>query len=434
MPVRSGKKPLAIATTEFSRWKPLSLAKGSGAPGLSSTTETFQTWQGFGGCFNELGWIALQKLGSSQREAVLESLFAPSADLRFTYCRLPVGANDYADSWYSLNETPGDFAMKRFSIDRDKGCLIPYIKAAKKYRKAITLFASPWSPPTWMKNPPVYNYGRFVREKKYLDAYALYFVKFIKAYERAGIAVDHVHVQNEPCADQKFPSCLWSGAEMRDFIRDHLGPAFKKHGVKAKIWLGTLNSDDYNGYANTVLSDPACRQHIEGVGYQWGGRHAIERTSRAYPDMQLIQTENECGDGKNTWEYALYIFDIMRSYISSGASAYVYWNMILEPGGRSSWGWNQNAMVTIDPKKKAAIFNHEFFIMKHAARFIVPGAKRIGLTGSWCSNSFAFVNPDKSEVYCVCNPLANKRVLTIKTGSGIFKTTMEPRSVATIVV
>jgi len=185
---------------------------------LELNGQSYQAIEGFGACFNELGYIALNKITEDKKEEVMKSLFDPS-ECNFTYCRLPMGASDYAASWYSLNETKGDYAMDTFNIERDKGCLIPYIKDAEKYSGKLNLFASPWSPPTWMKFPEVYNFGTLIWEERNLKAYALYFKKFIEEYEKEGIKIDQIHIQNEPIADQKFPSCVWSGERMRDFSK-----------------------------------------------------------------------------------------------------------------------------------------------------------------------------------------------------------------------
>jgi glucosylceramidase len=421
-----------ISSSPATQWKtrPVSPAR-SGSIDLSVTEEQFQSWEGFGGCFNELGAVALAGLPLAAQQRVMHLLFDPRG-CDFSLCRVPIGASDYACDWYSCNEQAGDFGMKRFSIKRDTKCLIPYIKKAQRIQPRIQIFASPWSPPAWMKNPPVYNYGTFIRERRYLSAYALYFLKFVKAYRKEGIPVTQVHVQNEPVADQKFPSCLWTGAEMRDFIRDHLGPLFKRAMPDCEIWLGTLNTGDYNGFPNTVLSDDKARRFISGVGFQWDGKHAVQRTAQSWPQMRLMQTENECGDGRNTWEYAFYIFDLLRHYITNGVNAYVYWNMLLPPGGKSTWGWLQNAMITIDPDTRKITCNPEYFVMKHFAHFIKPGAIRLGTEGRLSGNAVAFRNPDASIVAVINNPFAGEQRVTLAIGGVRVGALLEAQSIATL--
>jgi glucosylceramidase len=389
-------------------------------------------WRGWGGCFNELGWRALEALPDDARADVLDDLFGPGDGCRFSFCRLPVGASDYAESWYSLNETPGDLAMERFSIERDRACLIPYIRAAGRRRADMTLFASPWSPPTWMKRPPAHNYGTLIWEPDYLRAYALYFLKFVRAYRKEGIEIAQIHPQNEPNSDQKFPSCLWTGGRMREFIRDYLGPLFASEQEPCEIWIGTIERPDYNRWANLILSDPAARACVSGVGYQWAGKGAVHQTHRSWPDVPIIQTENECGDGRNTWQYARYVFSLIHHYVTNGAVAYVYWNMVLAEGGESTWGWRQNSMVTVDAAAGRAARRPEFYVMKHCSRFIEPGARRLGLGGPWAGNAVAFANPDGARAIVVLNPFEDERAMTLREGPHLLTVPLAALSLNTL--
>lgn len=405
---------------------------------LELNGKSYQTIEGFGGCFNELGYIALNKVSKDKKEEVIKNLF-DKEECNFTYCRLPIGANDYAASWYSLNETKGDYEMKNFSIDRDKECLIPYIKDAEKYSEKLNLFASPWSPPIWMKFPEVYNFGKLIWEEENLKAYALYFKKFVDEYEKEGIKINAVHIQNEPIADQKFPSCVWSGKEMRDFIKRYIGPLFEESKMDTEIWLGTLNSpyDDYgddnwkfgqyNNFANTVLSDKDARKYVRGVGYQWGGKHALMQTKVAYPEMKIIQTENECGEGNNSWEYAEYVFNLMWTYLMNGACAYTYWNMVLEEDGVSTWGWKQNSLITVT-KDKEIHYNPEYYLMKHFSKYVKPGALMKGLRGDFAGNALAFENLDGSIVLELLNPFDEAQEVTFKLENINYNFTVKPHS------
>ena len=139
----------------------------------------YQALRGFGGCFNELGWLPLQTVTEEERDQIIKELFSPD-EMNFTFNRAPVGANDFADHWYSYNETDGDYEMEHFSVEHDEQTLIPYIHRAQEWQPNMQLFSSPWSPPTWMKRPKAYNYGRLVQTPENLKAYAKYFVKYIK--------------------------------------------------------------------------------------------------------------------------------------------------------------------------------------------------------------------------------------------------------------
>ncbi len=392
-----------------------------------------QRWRGFGGCFNELGWIALSALGHAARQEVLGSLFDQELGCRFNLCRLPIGASDYAAEWYSHDEVDGDFTLEHFSIARDRQFLIPYIDAAMRFMPKLALFASPWSPPTWMKFPKAYNHGTLIRQPEYLRAYARYFLKFVQAYRAEGINIHQVHVQNEPLADQKFPSCVWSGAQLRDFIRDYLGPLFRAELPDCAVWLGTLNTDDYDGFPHLVLRDADTRAFVGGVGFQWAGKGAVQRTHESWPDVPLMQTENECGDGENSWEYARYVFGLLRHYLSNGVEAYTYWNMVLPAGGQSTWGWKQNAMISIDMDTCEVHYNPEFYLMKHLAHFVRPDAVRLGLSGPWTGNALAFANPDGERVVVIANPFAEPHSVTFAGEHGNMTLLLEGYSFNTCV-
>ncbi len=411
-----------ISTTEKNAWQEQLPSRENNNPDftLQLGEAAGPEWQGFGGCFNELGWIAMSSLDEADRQAILKLLFSDDG-CGFSLNRMPIGASDYAASWYSLNEHDGDFAMEHFSIRRDEQHLLPYIRAAMAYAPAMQIFASPWSPPTWMKYPPVYNYGRLIKDQRHLKAYALYLLKFVQAMRQAGIPVTRLHVQNEVLADQKFPSCQWSGEELRDFIRDHLGPAFEQAAETAEIWLGTINGPGdadpmtvFNNYPNRVLMDPAARRYVKGIGYQWAGKYSVQQTRAAWPEVPIMQTENECGDGANSWDYAIYVFGLLRHYLANDVCGYTYWNMVLEDDrGMSTWGWRQNSMISVDSGRKSYRLNPEFHLMRHFSRFIRPGARRLNIAGSAAGNAVAFAS-GADRVVEMLNPYPEPVTLQIE--------------------
>ncbi len=133
---------------------------------------TFQQIEGFGTCFNELGWTSLSELSDADRESIMQELFEPGKGANFTICRMPVGANDFSREWYSYDETDGDFTMENFSIDNDRETLMPFIKDAKKYRPDLAIWASPWSPPSWMKYNKHYASTSSLRMANMAEMYA----------------------------------------------------------------------------------------------------------------------------------------------------------------------------------------------------------------------------------------------------------------------
>lgn len=401
---------------------------------------------GFGGCFNELGWEALKLLSPEKSNELMNVLFDKKG-ANFHYNRFPIGASDYSSGFYSFNETEGDFEMTNFSIARDKNCLIPFIKKAQAINPDMTFTASPWCPPTWMKtnhhyasaSSPQYNNlpqemqsvtgtTGFKMLRGYLEAYSLYFSKFLKAYKEEGIKVTDLHVQNEVIAEQIFPSCIWTPEDISLFISDYLGPRLEKEHGDVNIWLGTLNVGNPD-YVRRALNEKVMK-YIKGIGFQWAGKNAIATVHAEYPNLPLVQTENECGNGENNWDSALYTWNLLKTYINGGAKAYVYWNFVLENPGISYWGWKQNSMVTIDVNTHEITFHPEFYLMKHFSHYIQKDAYKLKLSGY--NDALAFYNPDGSCIIVVSNPSDKPEKFSIKVDNKHIELILKANSFNTI--
>lgn len=451
-------------STEQAQWteRDVTAVDPGSLPGLLTLTDDwFQTMTGFGACFNELGWEALKTLSEADRQLALKKLWGPE-ELGLTYNRVPIGASDYGDGWYSHNEMPWDFPQANFTLARDEGNLIPYIKAAQAYMDTGSdrqyLFASAWSPPTWMKlnhlSPQAYSEcgpGPFGLNKtdEMQSSYALYLSKFVTEYGKRGINVTSVMVQNEPYAGGcNYPKCEWTGAAMRDFIKGYFGPLFaEEHGPDAAFpsesWLGTLNTDNFTESAQTVYEDKEAAKYTAGMAFQWAGASIIARAHEEWPHLPLIQSENECGDGQNTWEYALHhIFNRYHAFIAGGASAYVYWNAVLDgpSHGASHWGWHQNSMVSV--WNGSVVLNPEYYLMKHFSHVVRPGAQRVGVTGDpyWSGgtqglgNALAFLSTAGELIVVLVNADVRARNLTVVASGEAYAMLVPPKSLNTFVL
>ncbi len=407
---------MIITTTQDKKWQKGNTTDKSGIK--LSFGEKKQKIRGFGTCFSELSALALNELDPKEKEAILDELFGENG-CNFNYCRTPIGASDFATDFYSYNETPGDYEMKHFSIERDKKLLLPLILEGVKRQSEMQMFASPWCPPLWLKTHPVYSFGVFNKTEENYKAYALYFKKYIEEYLKNGVPLVHVHPQNEPCSNQVFPSCVWHGDELTEFIGGYLGPMLEGSGVD--IFYGTINGPEggdryawtkYCDYLGHAMKDERARKYIKGVGYQWAGKFAVPQTRDDFPELEIIQTESECGDGKNTWDRMLEVFGLMRHYFRFGVSAYVYWNLALQKDQPSTWGWRQNSLVSVHEGK--ATYTPEFYLMKHFSHFVKRGARYIRLNGEYSSACVAFENPDGKRVIVAYNPYQAEQTITVE--------------------
>lgn len=412
-----------------------------------------QVVEGFGACFNELGWDALSRVEEGARDGILRELFGPGEGAQLSLCRMPLGANDFSRDWYSYDETPGDFALAHFDIGNDLDTLVPFIRAATAHRPDLRLWASPWSPPTWMKTNghyaaalPVPHWGvdnglspeqvghegtdMFVLEEPYLAAYAAYFGRFVDAYRELGIDIEMVMPQNEFNSPQIFPSCTWTPEGLARFLR-HLGPEMSRRGVE--VFLGTLERGD-DRLAGVLLDDPEVAVGIAGVGLQWYGKQAVTALHRLYPGLRIYQTEQECGDGRNDWRHARHAWSLMKHFFGNGANAYTYWNIALLEGQPSRWGWRQNSLVMVDPETGVPRFTYEYQVLKHASAYVRPGARVIdtwSITGH--DNQLVFRNPDGSLVIAVQNDLGEDLTVRFLIGDRMIAPTLPADSFNTIV-
>ena len=448
-----------VTTTEDSPWVDQTLPEMHAPTEIPDLiidiTTPLQIVEGFGGSFNELGWDALAILDTAQRDEVMRALFAPGYGTSLSLCRMPIGANDFSRDWYSYDETEDDFALAHFSIERDRETLIPYIRDAQRYQPDLRIWASPWSPPTWMKTNGHYacapanpllgeidnsiNVDQIRREgtdtmrqdDEYLAAYARYFGRFVDAYDAEGIRVGMVMPQNEFNSAHPFPSCTWTPQGLTRFIR-HLGPVMTERGVD--IFLGTLERGNEE-LLEDALSDPVAGPAIAGAGFQWAGRGAIAGTGSRHPRLRLYQTEQECGTGSNDWVYARYAFTMLRHFLTNGANAYMYWNLALQEGGRSTWGWAQNSLVVVDPERAEYRFTHEYWVLRHVSEFVQTGAHLLEVvTISGHDKILAFRNPDGGLVLVVHNDMRTPQRVQAMIGADVLDVLLPADSFNTLTI
>jgi glucosylceramidase len=381
---------------------------------------TYQTWDGFGGAFNELGWSYLSTQ-ALQQEA-LELLFGEDG-IHFAWGRIPMGSSDYAVDRYTLNETANDTAMANFSIDRDKQKLIPYIKAAQEINPKLRFWASPWTPPTWMKSSPyqspgnpvnAFDGGSMKSDDATLKAFAQYFVKFIAAYAEQGIKVDFVAPQNEPNYSQNYPSCIWSPSTFTTFVGKYLGPALATANPTAEIMLGTMSNNGGNAdvaVANAALADATAKGFFKAIGVQWGMSDAnqVNNLKSKAPGIPIWLSEHKCGGqpganvaaAPNDFNYAKESWGYIRDAIKNGLTAYNSWNMVLDKGGKGNDNtrvWAQNALLIADSGQLTK--TPAYYVFRHVSQFVATGAKRIEASGG---DAIAFKNPDGSLVAVMYN-------------------------------
>ncbi|WPR71135.1 hypothetical protein SLW70_14500 [Flavobacterium sp. NG2] len=340
---------------------------------------TFQKMEGIGGAFNEIGGEALLSLKKEQQQELMRNLFAADR-AGFSFCRTAIGASDFGIDAYSYAMVPNDFKMEHFSIERDQKYVLPYLKSALQENPALTLFASPWSPPGWMKlsgemEGLKQKPNQLIDDSKIYKAYALYFVKYLEEYEKNGVKIDRICIQNENDANTKYPSCVFPAKEMVAFANDYLIPAFKKNRVKTAIYAGTFRA----ALGMDVLDFTQCKntKKLAGVGIQYTDSRLLTDAKTFMPNLKLFHTEGNCYNGENSIEQAKNRLEEVASYINSGSTTFTYWNMILNETTKSGWDWTQNSLININRKTAEIQYNPDYNAMYIISKFIQPGDIRI---------------------------------------------------------
>ncbi len=311
----------------------------AGATVTIDDEQTFQSIVGFGGAFTEAAAYTLARMSPERRAEALTAYFHPDKGIGYTLCRTHINSCDFSLGNYAYNEVPGDMELKHFDISRDRRWLIPLIKDAMAVPGAdFRIYASPWSPPAWMKTSGQMNYGGELKRECY-PAWALYFAKYIKAYAAEGIDIWGVTVQNEPAAVQTWDSCIYSAQQERDFVRDHLGPTLHKHGLAdVNIIVWDHNKDIIFERAAPILSDPEAAKYVWGVGFHWYSGDQFDhlaKVHKAFPDKKLLFTEGcqEGGVHLNSWAVGeRYGHDIIGD-LNNWTVGWTDWNMVLDERG-----------------------------------------------------------------------------------------------------
>jgi glucosylceramidase len=376
---------------------------GSRYIGVDEKT-TCQEIDGWGACFNELPWEAICKLSQADRDSVMRALFDPETGLKFDYCRVPIGMSDYAVTPYTNADTPGDYAMEHFSIDRDKLRLIPFIKAAMAFQPGLRIWGSPFTPPPWMKTWNTYWGARMKTDTLIYNAYALYLEKFVRAYRDEGIRFCALHLQNEPdIVGTNWLGCAWSPEAFRDVIKSYLAPKFKHDDIPVETWCGIIGPhDEYpHEIIPAVMDDTAANSFCTGVSVLFSTR-ITKYVSDTWPDKRVLLAEIPSGNGSNDWPYAEEVWHYILPYFQNGATGVMQWNMADAKNGTSNEGKPMCALITVDTTERTFTRTPHYYLIKHFSFYVKPGAYRIATTGDF-SDRIAFRNPDGQNILIVGN-------------------------------
>ncbi|MBV9987549.1 MAG: glucosylceramidase [Chitinophagaceae bacterium] len=401
-------------------------------------SEQYQSIDGFG--FTLTGGSAqnIMKMSAGARSALIRELFAADSDhIGTSYLRVSIGASDLSDHVFSYDDLPAgqtDTGLVHFDLGPDKADLIPVLKMILRINPSIRILGSPWSPPVWMKTNGDARGGSLLPQ--YYGVYARYFVKYIQAMRREGIRIDAVTVQNEPLHPGNNPSLLMPASEQGLFVKEYLGPAFRKAGIDTRIIIYDHNADKPD-YPISILNDPAARKFIDGSAFHlYGGRiEALSKVHDAHPDKNLYFTEQWVGaPGNYSKDIAWHVEQLIIGATRNWSRNVLEWNLASDPqynphtdrGGCTSC----LGAVTIDHDNITR--NPSYYIIAHAAKWVRPGSYRIGSNMPEGLPNVAFRTPAGLLVLIVENTGAAERTFTVSTPAASFTCSLPAGAVATL--
>jgi glucosylceramidase len=411
-------------------------------------SSAFQTIIGIGGALTDAAAETFARLPKEKQQELLTAYYDPGAGIGYTLGRTNIQSCDFSSGSYSYVED-NDKSLKTFSVAHDEQYKIPLIKQAMAAAKGgMLLFASPWSPPAWMKdNNSVTGGGKLKPE--YDQAWADFYVKFIRTYEAKGIPIWGISVQNEPMAKQTWESCIYTAEDERDFIKNFLGPTLKKEGMSEKKLIAwDHNRDLIFQRASTILGDPAAAAYVWGIGFHWyetwtGGPMQFGNVAlvhQAFPGKNLIFTEGSKErfdfDSVQSWSIGERYGYSMVNDFNDGAVGWTDWNILLdEKGGPNHSGNFCFAPVHADTRSGQLIYTNAFYYIGHFSKFVRPGAKRIAASSNRAAlQTTAFVNKDGSTVVIVLNTTDQRLPYRLIMKDQEAATESLPHSIATLII
>lgn len=376
----------------------------------------YQEVLGFGGAVTDATAETFAKMPSDKQKEFLQSYYGKEG-LSYNVVRTTMNSSDFSSDSYTYVQD-GDKDLKTFNIAHDLKYKVPLIKDIQKESgKNMILYFSPWSAPAWMKtNDDMLHGGSLLPQ--YRQAWANYYVKFIKAYEKLGLPFWGLTIQNEPMAVQTWESMIYTAQQERDFLKDYLGPTLWRAGMKnKKIIIWDHNRDLIYQRASVTLSDPQAAKYVWGVGFHWyetwSGTQPlfdnVAETRRAFPQYHYVFTEgtkekfnfNQVHD----WSIGeLYGRNMIHDF-NNGISMWTDWNLMVDQtGGPNHVGNFCFAPIIGDTQTKELIYMPSYYYIGHLSKFVKKGARRLGTTTnrSWLLAT-SFVNPNGDLVAVVMN-------------------------------
>ena len=401
----------------------------------------YQTVGGIGGAFTHTSATVWDSMPPETKDKFIKSYFDSEEGIGYNFGRLSIASCDYSTEYYTYVDE-NDETLDSFDISHDEKSVFPMVRQAKEYAD-ITLFASPWSPPSYMKTNN-HRIGGHLK-KEYYGLWAKYFKKYIESCKEKGIDIWAVTMQNEPRHHQVWESCLYTAEEEAEFL-GYIGKELEGTGVKIICYdhcrERIIDRSD-------VIFGSVNGKYCDGTANHWySGDHFGELKAyyAKYPDKISIASEGCCAfNGKGiTFEYDLsfaqkYAHDLCGCF-NNGLNYYCDWNLLLDENSgpshnREARPCSADAPVYYIKDKDELVYKLSYYYIGHFSKFVKKGAKVVA-TSSFSTNveTVAFKNPDGTIVCVLLNRNQNDITCIVNNKRNILEVPLKANSIKTIVI
>jgi glucosylceramidase len=422
---RLSRQPDLVAT-------PVSVAPAEAA--RLDPSQRYQSILGMGSSFEEASVYHLMRMAPELRRRVLRDLVHPQEGIGWNLMRICFGASDFTSApYYSYDDMPPgqkDPELAHFSIQKDIDLhILEVLHEALAINPELRFFASPWSPPGWMKSNDSMCGGHLL--PGYYATAARYYRMAIQAYQEQGIPIHAFTLQNEPMFPHPgYPTCYYSWEDQRRLLLE-VREEFDRHNLETEIWIFDHNFAEAMTVPGRILGDPKGYAATDGVAFHdyEGEPSEMGALHRDYPDKPVYMTEHSTWGTRGIERILQYLRNDSRSY-----SAWVTClNDVQEPNpGPHSCSPTIVTVSRLDPNEVWYI--PEYYMLGQITRFVRAGARRIACDpGSPATlTQAAFQNPDGEMVAIVVNQTQEARACILAWPGWLVRAAIPAKTVATL--
>ncbi|KAJ7290229.1 glucan endo-1,6-beta-glucosidase [Mycena rebaudengoi] len=363
-----------------------------------------QTMEGFGATLTDSGAKSLSELKKKNPDSyskLLDKLFNPGVNASsagITYLRVPLGATDFSATSYTYDDTAGDTSFNKFNIDVAPSYVFEVLEdiQAVSSPDSLHIHLVPWSPPGWFKDSGSINGGSF--KSQMAETYAQYLLKCLQAFEKKGIHIRAISIQNEVLnSNGSLPSCKMT---------------WEDEGAIGKALRALMNSNQFTNvkliafehnwsgldYATSLMEKYS--DVFDGVAVHCyrGTVDDQKQFADAHPKTNIYFTECSGMLGGDWWGDMQWQTDnLFIGSVEYRAKTVLTWLLVSGdqlPDASSCHDKQGNAnscraVVTANPDG-SYVLNEEYYAIAHASRAVIPQDKEFGkLIGSTVSKSHA---------------------------------------------